>query len=137
MRNQEFFRAGELSWNQDTFIKNQLQHKKEKPRREKITDFLAWKLLKIAFYMRNSGHFSPNQGTFFQFSKKGRGDLPPPRLQLRGSKEALILIQCPQSYFSVYNLDLVKQILLNLIDASDFFFHYQLETNNFAEKNYT
>ena len=30
-------------------MKIHLQHKKEKPRREKITDFFAWKLLKIAF----------------------------------------------------------------------------------------
>ena len=25
----------------------------------------------------NQGIFSPNYGTFFQFSKKGRGDFPP------------------------------------------------------------
>ena len=30
-------------------------------------------------------------------------------------------------------LHLVQQILLNLIGASEFFFHNQLETNNFAE----
>ena len=48
-RNQEFSRAGEFSWNYGTFIKIQLQHEKEKPYREKITNFFAWKLLKSAF----------------------------------------------------------------------------------------
>ena len=48
-RNQEFFRAGEFSWNQGTFIKIHLQHKKEKHGREKITNFFAWKLIKRAF----------------------------------------------------------------------------------------
>ena len=33
------------------------------------------------------------------------------------------------SCFSVNNLQLVKQLPLNLIDASQYFFHYQLETN--------
>ena len=49
VRNQEFFRAGEFSWNQGTLINIQLQHKKEKSRSKKITDLFAWKLLKIAF----------------------------------------------------------------------------------------
>ena len=34
-----------------------------------------------------------------------------------------------KSYFYVNNVDLVKQLPLNLIDASQYFFHYQLETN--------
>ena len=48
-RSQEVFRAGEFSWNQGTLIKIHVYQKKEKPRMEKITDFFAWKLLKIAF----------------------------------------------------------------------------------------
>ena len=39
VHNQEFFRIMEFSWNQGTFIKIQLQHKKEKPRKEKIPNF--------------------------------------------------------------------------------------------------
>ena len=41
--------AGEVSWNYAILINIHLQHKKEKPRRENISDFFAWKLLKIAF----------------------------------------------------------------------------------------
>ena len=33
------------------------------------------------------------------------------------------------NYFFVNNIDLVKQLPLNLIDASQSFFHYQPETN--------
>ena len=65
-RNQDFFRVGEFSWNQGILKNIHLQHEKEKPRRVKISGLFAWK----------QGIFSPNQGTFFQFSKKGRGDPP-------------------------------------------------------------
>ena len=68
-RNQEFFRERECSWNQGTSINIHLQHKKEKPRREKISVFFAWKLLKIAFH--KLGHFFPI------FEKGQGGDLPP------------------------------------------------------------
>ena len=37
--------------------------------------------------------------------------------------------------FCCLHLDLVRQLLLNLIDASEFFLHHQLETNNFTKKN--
>ena len=47
--NQEFFRAGKFSWNYGTSINIHLQHGKERSRREKISSFFAWKLLKIAF----------------------------------------------------------------------------------------
>ena len=46
-RNQDFFRAGEFSWNYDTLINIHLQQEKNKPRREKISNFFACKLLKI------------------------------------------------------------------------------------------
>ena len=36
---QEFFRAGEFSWNQGTLINNHEQTRKKKPRREKSTAF--------------------------------------------------------------------------------------------------
>ena len=48
-RNQEFFRAGEFSRNLSLLINIQLQHEKEMPRRERISGFFAWKLLKTAF----------------------------------------------------------------------------------------
>ena len=48
-------------------------------------------------------------------------------------KKPLSSFNPANSYFSVYSLDLLKQLLLNLIDT---FFHYQLETNNFSEKKY-
>ena len=63
--NQEFFRAWESSWNQGTSIKIHLQHKKEKPRREKISGFFAWKLLKIAFEMNTLSIDDHNQSIFF------------------------------------------------------------------------
>ena len=47
-RRQEFFRAGEVSWNQGASINIDLQHQKEKPRREKVSGFFTWKLLKIS-----------------------------------------------------------------------------------------
>ena len=43
-RNQEFFRAGEFSWNYGTLINIDLQHEKEKK-----YPFFSWKLLKITF----------------------------------------------------------------------------------------
>ena len=42
---QEFFRAGEFSWNWCTSINIHQQHEKERPRREKISGFFAWKLI--------------------------------------------------------------------------------------------
>ena len=48
-RHQEFFRTGEFSWNQSTLINIHLQHKKEKPRREKSPIFFPGNSLKIAF----------------------------------------------------------------------------------------
>ena len=94
-RNQEIFRAGDFSWNQGTFIKIQLQHKKEKPRREKITDFFCLETLKNCilnekFYpqMTTIRAFFPKLGHFFPIFRKrqGRPPLPLPpivtRLQL-------------------------------------------------------
>ena len=46
VHNQEFFRIMEFSWNQGTFIKIHLQHKKEKPRKEKIPNFFCLEILK-------------------------------------------------------------------------------------------
>ena len=48
-RNQEFFMAGEFFWNYGTLMNIHQQREKEMPRREKISRFSAWKLLKISF----------------------------------------------------------------------------------------
>ena len=45
-RNQDFLRAGEFSWNYDTLINIHLQQEKNKPRREKISNFFCLKTLK-------------------------------------------------------------------------------------------
>ena len=48
--NQEFFMSWEFSWNEGgTSINIHIQDKTEKPHREKISCFFAWKLLKNAF----------------------------------------------------------------------------------------
>ena len=84
MRNQEFFRAGEFSWNKGTSINIDLQHKIEKPRMVKICGLFAWKLLKIAFLMKNLPIYDHSQGIFFPlirthfpFFEKGQGRPPP------------------------------------------------------------
>ena len=67
VRNQEFFRAGQFSWNMSTLINIYLQHENERPCRKEIV-FLEWKLLQILFWIRNFtqrwsqlGHFSSKQ----------------------------------------------------------------------------
>ena len=49
VHNQEFFSTREISWNLGTLIIIHLQHEKTRSRREKISGFFAWKLLKISF----------------------------------------------------------------------------------------
>ena len=70
-RNQEYFRAGEFSRNQGTSINI------------KNMGFFLLETFKTTLKMRNltqdrhnQGIFPQNQGTFFQFLKKGRADLP-------------------------------------------------------------
>ena len=75
--NQEFFRTPEFSSNQVTSINNHLQHKKERPHREKSKVFSPGNSLKFNPWMTAIRIFFENQGTFFQFLKKDRGDLPP------------------------------------------------------------
>ena len=80
-RNQEFFRAWEVSWDQGTLVNIHLQHEKERPCRGKISSFFAWIVLKreiLPIDDHNQGIFSPNQGNFFHFSKKGEGKTHPP-----------------------------------------------------------
>ena len=51
--NQEFFRAGEFSWNQGTLVNIHPQHEKERPRKEKICGFSPGNsnfILKEKFY---------------------------------------------------------------------------------------
>ena len=82
-RSQKFFRTGEFSWHQGTFINIQLQHKKEKPCREKITDFFCLETLKNCisnekFYpqITTIRAFSPKLGQFFPIFEKGQGRPP-------------------------------------------------------------
>ena len=84
-RNQEFFRAGEFSRNQGTSINiSSTTYEKKAPQGKNMFFFLL-ETLKTIFKMRNlttqDGHnhgiFFQNYGTFFQFLKKGRGELPP------------------------------------------------------------
>ena len=85
--NHKFFRAGEVSWNEDTAI-NILSKKRKKEKRPcrqgNILEFFHLNTLKFAFWMENStqrwtqsGPFFPKPGHFW-FSNKGRGDLPLP-----------------------------------------------------------
>ena len=64
--------------------KHSLATQERKALPEKISDFFAWKLLKIAFYMTNfahrcqkSGHFFPKLGQFFPTFEKRQGRPPP------------------------------------------------------------
>ena len=85
-RNQGFFRAGQFSWNQGTLINNDVQHEKERPRREKSPVFSLGNFLKLRSEREIYHIDDHNQGTFYQFYEKGRGDLPLPHpspLQLR------------------------------------------------------
>ena len=84
-RNQEFFRAGELSWNLGILININLQYKKEKPHREKISDFFCLETIKNSILNENfthrcpkSGHFFSKLAQFYPIFEKGQGRLPPP-----------------------------------------------------------
>ena len=76
-RNQKFFRAGEISWNQGTLINLLLKKNKEKkPLRENLGNFFSLILLKTTPLIENltqrwtkSGPLFPKSGHFFQFSK--------------------------------------------------------------------
>ena len=75
-RNQEFFRAGEFSRNQGTSIKiSSTTHERKAPQGKNMGFLLE--TLETTFKMRNLTQDGHNQGTFFPFLKKSRGDLPP------------------------------------------------------------
>ena len=76
-RNKEFFRAGEFSRNQGTSINiSSTTHERKAPQGKNM-GFFHLETLKTTFKMRNLTQFFQNQGTFFQFLQKGRGDFPP------------------------------------------------------------
>ena len=65
-RNQEFFRAGEFSRNQGTWINiSSTTHERKAPQGKNIGFFLL-ETLKITFKMRNLTQDGHNQGIFFQ-----------------------------------------------------------------------
>ena len=78
VRNQEFFRAGEVSWNQDTSINNHLQHEKKDFTGKNLRFFLLEAFKNCTYNWPQLGHFFPKLGHFFPISKKGRVDLPSP-----------------------------------------------------------
>ena len=78
--NQEFFRAGEVSWNNDTSINISSVTLERKVLQGKISEFFFLCTLKKAFQMGNlthrrsqSRHIFSKSGHFFEFSKKGKG----------------------------------------------------------------
>ena len=79
-RNQEFFRAGEFSWNQSTSINNHLQHEKERPNREKsFENFFFCKLLKNALNKKCNPQMAtikvfPKIRTFFSYFQIRAGE---------------------------------------------------------------
>ena len=87
-RNQEFFRAREFSSNLGSSINIHLQHEKKRPRRKKSTVFSPRNSFKSEILPIDDW----NQGTFFQFLKKGRGDLPPSLLPPPPSSYTPVLI---------------------------------------------
>ena len=81
-RNQKFFKAGEVSWNQGTSINILSKAHERKALLGKILEFLLQDAVKTTFRMKNltqrrtqSGPFFQHQGTFFYFLKRtvGRG----------------------------------------------------------------
>ena len=67
--NQEFFRAGQFSWNYGTLINIHLQHEKKRPRRKKISVFFR--------FFHNQGIFFQIRGLFSSFRKSaGETSLP-------------------------------------------------------------
>ena len=84
-RNQDFFRAGEFSWNQGTSINISSATHERKALQEKNMDFFLLETLKITFKIRNltqNGHnqdiFFPKLGECFPIFEKGQGRPPPP-----------------------------------------------------------
>ena len=90
-RNQEFFRAGEVSWNEGTSINVSCEAHKRKALQRKIFVFFLQDALKITFQLRilthgytqtgqifpKSGHFFAKSGLFFSIFKKRLGRPPP------------------------------------------------------------
>ena len=64
-RNQEFFKARKFSWNSGISINVHLQHKKERPRREKMFGFFRLETLKNCILNENVTHRWPQSGHFF------------------------------------------------------------------------
>ena len=90
--NQEFFGAGEVSWNEGTSINVSCVTRKRKTPQGIILVFFLQDALKITFQMGilthrrtqaghifpKSGHFFARSGHFFSIFKKGQ-ERPPPR----------------------------------------------------------
>ena len=95
-RNQEFFRAGEFSRNQGMSINISSTTHERKAQQGKKLGFFPLETLKTTFKIRsltqeghNQGILLQNQGTFFQFLKNARRDLPPSLLQLHACRNTV------------------------------------------------
>ena len=97
------FQGRGVFWNQGTSINIHLQHKKERQGKNFVfirLETLKKFILNEKFYPQMTTirtiFFSPNQGTFFQFLQKSRGDRPPP-LQLRACSDLsqILILQFP------------------------------------------
>ena len=88
-RNQELFRAGKVSWNQDTSINIlSLRYRRENLKGE-LFEFLFLDAFETAFSMRylnhrwtQSGYFFLKQGHFFSIFSKGQARPRPPHPSL-------------------------------------------------------
>ena len=99
--NQEFLRAEEVSWNKGTSINIELQHQKEKQRREKISVFFYLETLKN-FILNEKfctqkttirAFFLQIRALFSNFRKRAGETSPPPHLQLRAWMYLILFFQ--------------------------------------------
>ena len=82
-RNQNFFRAGEVSWDEGTFINILLKTPEKKAPQGQIWEFflldtLQTTLENVTQKWTQPGHFLQNQGTFFSIFEIGQGRPPRP-----------------------------------------------------------
>ena len=112
-RNQNFFRAGEVLWNQGALINISLKNKRKKDPAGKNWEFFLLDTLKTISWIENStqrwikpGPFFPKSGHFFDFQKRAEEASPPPLVARLKSSTRIYII---------YNLHLIILHLIFLI----------------------
>ena len=126
-RKQEFFRTGEVSWNQGTSINVDVKHQKEKPRREKISGFFTWKLLKNCtlnekFYSQMTtirAIFLQIAARFSNLRKRARKTSPPFPHPPSYSYAPALSDSIKKSFISGDLSTSQKQAAINLIEMKD------------------